>query len=47
MSVEGAEKKTCKEVEESMTDTAPPGGTTDNVTPAPYSTVSAAVIGAR
>lgn len=33
----GAAKDTCREVDESMTDTAPPAGTIDRVTPVPYS----------
>lgn len=47
LSFGGAENDTCNEVDESMTETASLAGITDKVTPVPYSSVSAAVIGER
>lgn len=45
LSLGGGENDTCREVDESATDTASPAGKTDNVTPVPKSNVSGAVMG--
>lgn len=47
LSLGGAEKDTCSEVEESVTDTASPAGRVVRVTPVPCSSMSGAVMGAR
>lgn len=47
LSLGGGEKDTCKDEDESMTDTASPAGTVDKMTPVPKSNMSGAAIGAR